>query len=96
MTKVYPGTIIPVHGSSCKNPVFFTVWKKSLVFNCDGFTVYDSKGNLVYRVDNYVAGGNGEIVLMNASGRALYTICRKVYKHFIIFIYTNHVLNCFG
>ncbi|PWA82793.1 tubby C-terminal-like domain-containing protein [Artemisia annua] len=78
MTKVHPETIIPVQSSSTrKNPVVFTVWKKSLVFNCDGFTVYNSKGNLVYRVDNYVAGGNGEIVLMNASGHALYTICRK-------------------
>ncbi|PWA85883.1 tubby C-terminal-like domain-containing protein [Artemisia annua] len=79
MTKVYPKTIIPIDGPSStdKNPVVFTVWKKSLVFNCDGYTVYDSKGDLVFRVDNYVAGGNGEIVLMNAFGHALFTIQRK-------------------
>ncbi|GJS87406.1 protein LURP-one-related 8 [Tanacetum coccineum] len=76
---VYREISIPVDGSSstAKNEVVFTVWKKSLVFNCDGFTVFDSEGDLVYRVDNYVARGNGEIVLMNASGRALFTIHRK-------------------
>nr|GEV14305.1 hypothetical protein [Tanacetum cinerariifolium] len=79
MTKVYIQTSIPVDGSSstAKNPVVFTVWKKSLVFNYEGFTMIDSKGDLVYRVDNYAARGNGEIVLMNASGRALFTIHRK-------------------
>ena len=84
MTKVYPTSITPVAVSSHKssvasnNPVVFTVWKKSLLFNCDGFTVFDSNGNLVFRVDNYVPGGNGEIILMDASGRALLTIRRKV------------------
>ncbi|KAI3770942.1 hypothetical protein L6452_02090 [Arctium lappa] len=86
MTKVSPETIIPVGVSSekqgrssgaGKNPVVLTVWKKSLLFNCDGFTVYDSNGNLVFRVDNYVPGGNGEIVLMDANGRSLHTIRRK-------------------
>ncbi|KAJ9547552.1 hypothetical protein OSB04_020095 [Centaurea solstitialis] len=85
MTKVAPETIIPIGVSSekygtsgtGKNPVVLTVWKKSLLFNCDGFTVYDSNGILVFRVDNYVPGGNGEIVLMDASGRSLHTIRRK-------------------
>ena len=84
-------TIIPIGGSSQtqgnviessatrKNEVVLTVWKKSLLFNCDGFTVFDSNGNLVFRVDNYVPGGDGEIVLMDASGRSLLTIRRKVY-----------------
>ncbi|KAG6769682.1 hypothetical protein POTOM_025343 [Populus tomentosa] len=45
--------------------VVLTVWKKSLLFNCNGFTVFDSKGNLLFRVDNYMAtsGCNGEIRL---------------------------------
>ncbi|KAI3702615.1 hypothetical protein L6452_28362 [Arctium lappa] len=81
MTKVYPKPITPFAAlllpkSSAAGKVF-TVWKKSLLFNGDGFTVFDSNGNLVFRVDNYVAGGNGAIVLMDASGHPLLTIRRK-------------------
>ncbi|GAB4830784.1 hypothetical protein Ancab_004817 [Ancistrocladus abbreviatus] len=54
-----------------------TVWKKSLLLNCKGFTVYDGKGNLVFRVDNYVAASKAEIVLMDAAGKPLLTIRRK-------------------
>uniref|UniRef100_A0A7N0V5A2 Protein LURP-one-related 8 n=1 Tax=Kalanchoe fedtschenkoi TaxID=63787 RepID=A0A7N0V5A2_KALFE len=57
--------------------VVLTVWKKSLLFNCSGFTVFDSKGNLVYRVDNYAAGSKKEILLMDASGLPLLTLRRK-------------------
>ncbi|KAI0520026.1 hypothetical protein KFK09_007491 [Dendrobium nobile] len=34
-------------------PVTLTVWRKSLLFNCKGFTVFDAEGNLVFRVDKY-------------------------------------------
>ncbi|KAI3892088.1 hypothetical protein MKW92_048148 [Papaver armeniacum] len=54
-----------------------TVWKKSLLFNCNGFTVFDTNGNLVFRVDNYRAGNKTEIFLMDASGKTLLTIRRK-------------------
>lgn len=86
MTKVYPnanassGTSaavpkpLPDHGNSS---VVLTVWKKSLLFNCNGFTVFDNQGNLVFRVDNYNAGTMGEIILMDASGNSLLTIRRK-------------------
>ncbi|KAH0925119.1 LOW QUALITY PROTEIN: hypothetical protein HID58_017375 [Brassica napus] len=42
---------------------FLTVWKKSLLFNCDGFTVYNSMENLV---DNYMNCPKDNIVLMDA------------------------------
>ncbi|KAI3732557.1 hypothetical protein L1987_63763 [Smallanthus sonchifolius] len=86
MTKVHPKSIIPSLVSSDNqrlftdrnpNPVVLTVWKKSLLFNCDGFTVYDTKGSLVFRVDNYAAGNKTEVVLMDATGRSLLTIRRK-------------------
>ncbi|KAJ9547591.1 hypothetical protein OSB04_020134 [Centaurea solstitialis] len=91
--KVYPTPItlvgVSLHKSSAasKSPVVFTIWKKSLLFNCDGFTVFNCNGNLVFRVDNYVPGGNGEIVLMDASGCPLLTIRRKfsVMKHLNVF-----------
>ncbi|ESQ40003.1 hypothetical protein EUTSA_v10014772mg [Eutrema salsugineum] len=54
-----------------------TVWNKSLMFNCNGFTVFDSKGDLVFRVDNYMHGSRGQILLMDASGKPLLTIRRK-------------------
>ncbi|KAI3770948.1 hypothetical protein L6452_02096 [Arctium lappa] len=84
MTKVYPKPITPFAAlmlpkSSAAGKVF-TVWKKSLFFNCDGFTLFDSNDNLVFRVDNYVVGGNGAIVLMDASGHPLLTIRRKEAK----------------
>ncbi|CDO98625.1 unnamed protein product [Coffea canephora] len=66
------------HGGNLDGgPVVLTVWKKSLLFNCDGFTVFDAEGNLVFRVDNYMSGAKGEIVLMDASGKSLLTIRRK-------------------
>ncbi|KAI3911504.1 hypothetical protein MKW98_010391 [Papaver atlanticum] len=86
MPKVYPNahdpnettaksTEIPRHISDRQVEVL-TVWKKSLIFNCDGYTVFDTKGNLVFRVDNYQSGKK-EIVLMDGIGKSLLTIRRK-------------------
>lgn len=51
-----------------------TVRKTSLFFAGDGFTVYDCKGRLVFRVDSY-GGPNtrdtDEVVLMDAHGRLI-------------------------
>ncbi|GAV76140.1 Tub_2 domain-containing protein [Cephalotus follicularis] len=55
-----------------------TVWKKSLLVSCNGFTVIDSNGNLVYRVDNYMRHNpHHEIILMDSSGKSLLTIRRR-------------------
>lgn len=51
-----------------------TVWRKSLVYSCKGFTVIGSNGSLVYRVDNYSNRPN-QIFLMDASGFPIFTIC---------------------
>ncbi|KZV15371.1 hypothetical protein F511_20356 [Dorcoceras hygrometricum] len=56
--------------------VSLTVWRKSLVFSCNGFTVIGSDGSLVYRVDNY-RGCSSQIVLMDGSGNPVFTICRR-------------------
>ena len=70
-----------------KAPVtMFTVWKKSLVFSCSGCTVFDSSGNLVFRVDNYPSDPKDEILLMDAVGMAIVTMRRKVYKQIIYHI----------
>ncbi|KAL0382550.1 UNVERIFIED_CONTAM: protein LURP-one-related 8 [Sesamum calycinum] len=85
MTKVYPNASpLPKPSGGCTKAAaddsssrVLTVWRKSLLFNCDGFTVFDADGNLVYRVDNYMSGNKGEIFLMDASGTSLLTIRRK-------------------
>ncbi|KAJ7944976.1 Protein LURP-one-related like [Quillaja saponaria] len=53
-----------------------TVWRKSLVISCKGFTVFDSYGNLVYRVDNYI-GRPDQVTLMDASGNSVLTMRRR-------------------
>lgn len=89
MTKVYPNANVAAAATATApsipakpqasdvNATVLTVWKKSLLFNCNGFTVFDSKGDLVFRVDNYIQGVKGEIVLMDAAGKSLLTIRRK-------------------
>eukprot|EP00253_Pinus_taeda_P018563 PITA_18563 len=74
-----------LHGSSSSHspddnkyysPATFTVWKKSLLFNGEGFTVFDSSGNLVFRVDNYASNVERELFLMDAVGNVLLTLHR--------------------
>ncbi|KAI4302617.1 hypothetical protein MLD38_038340 [Melastoma candidum] len=87
MTRVHPNAAVvtglvaaaPSPASiPCKEEEeVLTVWRKSLLLNCNGFTVFDCKGNLVFRVDNYVSGSRDEIVLMGASGNPLLTLRRK-------------------
>ncbi|XP_002517637.2 protein LURP-one-related 5 [Ricinus communis] len=57
-----------------------TVLKTSLFFANDGFTVYDCRGELVFRVDSYGGPDNretAEVVLMDANGRCLLTVRKK-------------------
>ncbi|KAJ9547383.1 hypothetical protein OSB04_019926, partial [Centaurea solstitialis] len=68
MTKMYPMPITPVSFSKHKS----SVASKNLVV----FTVFDSNGNLVFRVDSYISRGNGEIIIVHASGCPLLTIRR--------------------
>ncbi|MQM23793.1 hypothetical protein Taro_056863 [Colocasia esculenta] len=88
MARVHPNTAVASRRGRLPSPAHLppdaggeaavlTVWRKSLLFNCDGFTVFDAKGNLVFRVDNYTSSHRGEVVLMDASGTPLLTIRRK-------------------
>ncbi|KAM0941125.1 putative tubby-like protein [Dioscorea sansibarensis] len=81
MTKVHPNSGDLPENSSREvitgTATTLTVWHKSLLFNCNGFTVFDDKGNLVFRVDNYSSITSGEVVLMDAAGKPLLTIRRK-------------------
>jgi uncharacterized protein YxjI len=73
-------------------PTVLTVWRKSLLFNCDGFTVYDARGDLAFRVDSYDATGRrrAEVVLMDGAGTPLLTVRRKrrlgvLAEHWVIY-----------
>ena len=93
MTKVHPNAAsfsssssgklkkktseVAAEGETTAATTVLTVWKKSLLLNCNGFTVIDGKGNLLFRVDNYVSGNRGEVVLMDATGKPLFTFRRK-------------------
>ncbi|XP_023527057.1 protein LURP-one-related 8 isoform X1 [Cucurbita pepo subsp. pepo] len=75
MTKVFPNGASS--SSTDATQTVLTVWKKSMLLNCEGFTVFDANGNLAYRVDNYLAGNKAQILLMDAAGNPLFTIRRK-------------------
>lgn len=58
-------------------PTVLTVWKKSLLFSCDGgFTVFDSNGDLVFRMD--IVNDTHNLLLMDAQGKPLLTLRRKL------------------
>lgn len=56
-----------------------TIQKTSFFFAGDGFSVYDSNAELLFRVDSYGTEicDEGELVLMDASGHCLLTVRRK-------------------
>eukprot|EP00268_Persea_americana_P047787 TRINITY_DN50060_c0_g1_i1.p1 TRINITY_DN50060_c0_g1~~TRINITY_DN50060_c0_g1_i1.p1 ORF type:complete len:217 (+),score=34.15 TRINITY_DN50060_c0_g1_i1:266-916(+) len=56
-----------------------TVLKTSLFFTGDGFSVYNSEGELVFRVECYDhdARNHHQLVLMDASGKGILTVRRK-------------------
>ncbi|KAI3706971.1 hypothetical protein L6452_25094 [Arctium lappa] len=64
-------------GGGGGGPMSLTVWRKSLFVGCSGFTVINSDGNLVYRVDNYGGRRRQELVLMDGSGTPILTVARS-------------------
>ncbi|XP_010932005.1 protein LURP-one-related 11-like [Elaeis guineensis] len=91
MAKSYNHTLYPSpssssssNASSCltSSTEIYTLWMKSLVLNGNGCTIYDSNGEIVYRVDNYDQKGCKEVYLMDQGGKALYKILRKKLRVF--------------
>ncbi|KAG2328151.1 hypothetical protein Bca52824_010879 [Brassica carinata] len=81
MMKIHPVQALLVDSSAGedKNSAYltteqesFTIWMRSLVFHSKGCTVFDSKGNLVYRVDNYDSKSRSESYLMDLYGVVLF------------------------
>jgi translation initiation factor eIF-2B subunit alpha len=87
MVKIHPDKAFPVDfsvGEGKTSPYLttekesFTIWMRSLVFHSKGCTVFDSKGNLIYRVDNYNSKSCSEVYLMDLYGKILFTLRQKV------------------
>ncbi|XVF52869.1 hypothetical protein PTKIN_Ptkin05aG0053100 [Pterospermum kingtungense] len=79
MAKVHPQAPVsdPCSMSSSAGRESFTIWMKSLVCHTNGCTVFDSKGQIVYRVENYDSKGSSEVHLMDLQGKVLFTVLRK-------------------
>ncbi|KAI3871178.1 hypothetical protein MKW98_015078 [Papaver atlanticum] len=60
----------------------FTIWMKSLVMNSNGCTVFDSNGEIIYRIDNYHKKCSNKAYLMDLKGNVLSTILKKRLRMF--------------
>ena len=98
MARVHPNAIAPEPAATTTTsraaeeeppPALLTVWRKSRLFNCDGFTVFDARGDLAFRVDCYAsARRRAEVVLMDVAGKPLLTVRRKrlsLTDHWVIY-----------
>ncbi|CAH8306212.1 unnamed protein product [Eruca vesicaria subsp. sativa] len=93
MTQIHPVLALPMAsgaGEDKSSPYLtteqesFTIWMRSLVCHSKGCTVFNSKGNLIYRVDNYDSKSCSEVSLMALYGEALFTLRQKnsgLYKY---------------
>ncbi|KAI3812957.1 hypothetical protein L1987_17670 [Smallanthus sonchifolius] len=78
MAKIHPGIPSSSSSSSCSTErETYTIWMKSLVLNSNGYTVYDSNGEVVFRIDNYDSKRRSEVYLMDLRGNIVCTILRK-------------------
>ncbi|XP_050229715.1 protein LURP-one-related 4-like [Mercurialis annua] len=84
MAKIFPHRPIlsPANLMTYKRETY-TVWMKSLVCHTNGCTVFDSNGDIVYRVENYDTKCSNEVYLMDLRGRVLVTILRR--KRLLVF-----------
>ncbi|XP_059068818.1 protein LURP-one-related 11-like [Cryptomeria japonica] len=86
MAQVHPDSIFSSphvyidHKFCSASATHFTVLKKSLLLNGKGFTVFNSLGNLVFRVDNYASISKNEVLLMDDAGHLLLTLRRKFFR----------------
>lgn len=81
MAKIHPNRSVSCSSSSSSSSLereTFTVWMKSLVLHSNGCTVFNSRGEVVFRVDNYQKKCSSEVFLMDSSGKTLFSMYRKV------------------
>lgn len=67
----------------------YTIWMKSLIFNGCGCTIFDSNGEIIYRIDNYNKKRGSQVQLMNLHGEVLLLLRRKVII-LLLFVWLMH------
>ncbi|KAJ0665912.1 putative tubby-like protein [Helianthus annuus] len=77
MAKIHPGKPASSYTSCSTERETYTIWMKSLVLNSNGYTAYDSSGEVVFRIDNYDSKCRSEVYLMDLRGNIVCTILRK-------------------
>ncbi|XP_051151597.1 protein LURP-one-related 11-like [Andrographis paniculata] len=82
MAKIHPNPLKKCSSSSNTSSTFsekevYTLWMKSLVFHGNGCTVFNSRGAVVFRVDNYQKRCSRRVILMDSNGKILFSINRK-------------------
>ncbi|KAK6935369.1 LURP-one-related [Dillenia turbinata] len=79
MAKVHPNAFYFYSSNSLMNTdrETYTIWMKSLIYNSNGCTIFNSKGDIVYRIDNYTRKCSSEVYLMDIRGQVLFTLRRK-------------------
>ncbi|CAA2966691.1 protein LURP-one-related 11-like [Olea europaea var. sylvestris] len=82
MAKIHPQTSVKGSDHSTSERETFTIWMKSLVFHGNGCTVFNSKGEVVFRVDNYQTRRSSEVFLMDFNGEVLFSMKRKILRIF--------------
>ncbi|KAF5478289.1 hypothetical protein F2P56_004861 [Juglans regia] len=84
LDKIHPddhiSTVSPINFTTSEGETF-TVWMESLLYHTYGCTVFNSKGEIVYRVDNYNKKCSHEVHLMDLRGNTLFTIRRRKKFH---------------
>ncbi|KAL7111674.1 hypothetical protein ACP275_05G104500 [Erythranthe tilingii] len=80
-SKVYPSLINKpcsiINPSLTRRRETFTMWMKSLVFHGNGCTVFNSRGEVAFRVDNYQQKCCTKVFLMDSYGNVLFSLNRK-------------------
>ncbi|XP_042043618.1 protein LURP-one-related 4-like [Salvia splendens] len=82
MAKIHPNPLANTCSSSSSSSSSteketFTVWMKSLVCHGNGCTVFNSNGQVAFRVDNYQQRCNTKAFLMDSTGNILFSLNRK-------------------
>ncbi|KAL0463770.1 UNVERIFIED_CONTAM: protein LURP-one-related 2 [Sesamum latifolium] len=76
-THMWSAPQVVANSTSTKQEAF-TVWMKSLILGSNGCAVFDSDGEIVYRVDNYCHKSSNQVYVMDATGKVLFTIVKKI------------------
>ncbi|XP_075504149.1 protein LURP-one-related 11-like [Primulina tabacum] len=80
MAKIHPKVEQITNNLSEKET--YTIWMKSLMFHGNGCTIFNSKGEIAFRVDNYQQRCSTKVFLMDSEGQVLFSLTRKKLRIF--------------